>query len=145
VLWNGFFQTCALFKKIHHMCKHCLVLFSISSFGMFLVCFNVARLFFVYRRICPSPCHPFICFIYYFFPFFPHVFIFSKCWKGSNRLSFLWHSQGFVVFSHILSNMLEINVYLVIDSNVFGVKIGDNFPFGHCKREACCINQKLVV
>jgi len=39
------------------------------------------------------------------------------------------HSQGFVVISHILSNMLEINVYSIIDSNVFGVKIGENLAF----------------
>jgi len=43
-------------------------------------------------------------------------------------MSFLGYSQGFVVISHILSNMLEINVYLIIDSNVFAVKIGGNFP-----------------
>jgi len=30
--------------------------------------------------------------------------------------------------SHILSSMLEINVYSIIDSKVFGVKIGVNFP-----------------
>jgi hypothetical protein len=42
-------------------------------------------------------------------------------------MSFLGYSQGFVVISHILSNMFEINVYLIIDSNVFGVKIGGNF------------------
>jgi hypothetical protein len=30
--------------------------------------------------------------------------------------------------SHILSSMLEINVYSIIDSKVFGVKIGINFP-----------------
>jgi hypothetical protein len=30
---------------------------------------------------------------------------------------------------HILFNMLEINVYSIINSKVFGVKIGVNFPF----------------
>jgi hypothetical protein len=53
-------------------------------------------------------------------------------------LSALWHSQGFVVISHILSSMLEINLYLVIDSNVFDVKIGDNFPLA-------IVKEKLVV
>jgi len=42
-------------------------------------------------------------------------------------MSFLWHTQGFVVISHILFSTLEINVYSIIDSNVFGVKIGGNF------------------
>jgi hypothetical protein len=34
--------------------------------------------------------------------------------------------------------MLEINVYLIIDSNVFGVKIGDNFPLA-------IVNDKFIV
>jgi hypothetical protein len=29
----------------------------------------------------------------------------------------------------IFSNMLEINMYSIIDSNMFGVTIGDNFLF----------------
>ncbi len=48
-------------------------------------------------------------------------------------MSSLGYSQGFVVISHILSSMLEINVYSIIDSNVFGVKIGGNFPFATIK------------
>jgi hypothetical protein len=43
-------------------------------------------------------------------------------------MSFLEYSQGFVVISHILSSMLEISVHSITDSNVFGVKIGGNFP-----------------
>jgi hypothetical protein len=35
----------------------------------------------------------------------------------------------FFVISHILFNMLEINVYSIIDSKVFGVTIGVNFLF----------------
>jgi hypothetical protein len=31
--------------------------------------------------------------------------------------------------------MLEINIYSIIDSNVFGVKIGDNFPLAIVKDE----------
>jgi hypothetical protein len=50
--------------------------------------------------------------------------------KGDNQMSFLWHSQGFIVISHILSNTLEINIYyLIIDSNVFGVKLVAIFLF----------------
>ncbi len=45
-------------------------------------------------------------------------------------MSFLGYFQGFVVISHILSSMLEINVYLIIDSKVFRVKISVNFLLG---------------
>jgi len=38
----------------------------------------------------------------------------------------LGYSQGFVVISHILFNMLEINVYSIIDSKMFDVTIGVN-------------------
>jgi hypothetical protein len=48
-------------------------------------------------------------------------------------MSSIGHSQGFVVISHILSSMLEINVHSIIDSNVFGVKIGGNFTFAIVK------------
>ncbi len=48
-------------------------------------------------------------------------------------MSSLGYSQGFVVISHILSSMLEINVYSIIDSKVFGVKIGVNFPLAIVK------------
>jgi hypothetical protein len=48
--------------------------------------------------------------------------------EGGNQVSLLGYSQGFVVISHVRSNMLEISVYSIIDSNVFGVKIDGNFP-----------------
>jgi hypothetical protein len=48
-------------------------------------------------------------------------------------MSYLGQLQGFVVISHILSNMLEISVYSIIDSNVFVVKIGGNFPLAIVK------------
>jgi hypothetical protein len=34
--------------------------------------------------------------------------------------------------------MLEINVYLIFDSKVFGVKIGINFPFAIVKKLQNC-------
>jgi hypothetical protein len=37
------------------------------------------------------------------------------------------YSQGFVITSHILSSMFEINVYSIIESKMFSVKIGVNF------------------
>jgi hypothetical protein len=53
----------------------------------------------------------------------------SKCWKGANLVSSLGYSNDFFVISQILFNMLEINIYSIIDSKVFGVKIGVNFLF----------------
>ncbi len=53
--------------------------------------------------------------------------IYSKCQMGISWVSSLGYSKGFIVISHILSNMFEINVYLIIDSKVFGVTIGVNF------------------
>jgi hypothetical protein len=41
----------------------------------------------------------------------------------------LGYFNGFFVILHILSTMLEINVYLTIYSKVFGVTIGYNFLF----------------
>jgi hypothetical protein len=48
--------------------------------------------------------------------------------KSSLVLSF-GYSNGFFIILQILSNMLEINVYSIIDSKVFGVIVGDNFLF----------------
>jgi hypothetical protein len=48
-------------------------------------------------------------------------------------VSFLGYFQGFVVISHILFNMFEIHICLIIDSKVIGVKIGVNFPLAIVK------------
>jgi len=42
-------------------------------------------------------------------------------------VSSLRYSQVFFFTSHIPINILEINIYSIIDSNVFGVTIGVNF------------------
>jgi hypothetical protein len=42
-------------------------------------------------------------------------------------VSFLKYSNNFFIISHIPSNMLEINVYSIIDSKMFGVTFGVNF------------------
>ncbi len=42
-------------------------------------------------------------------------------------MSSFGYSKGFFVISHIISNMLEIDVYSIIDSKVFNVTIGVNF------------------
>ncbi len=58
----------------------------------------------------------------------------------SGWLSSLGYSIVSFVISHILSSMLEINVYSIMDSKVFGVIIGFNFlltiveqKFNDCK------------
>jgi hypothetical protein len=84
-------------------------------------------IFFVYFGIHPSPCYPIYFLSISLFYYIPHVLIYGICWEGTNQVSFLEYSQGFVVISHILYNMLEINVYSIVDSKVFGVKINVNF------------------
>jgi hypothetical protein len=44
-------------------------------------------------------------------------------------VSFFGYSKGFFIISHILSSMLETNVYSIIDSKVFGVTIGVGFLY----------------
>jgi len=48
-------------------------------------------------------------------------------------VGFLEYSKGFFVNSHILSNMLEMKVYSIIVSKVFGVTIVVNFLFAILK------------
>jgi hypothetical protein len=94
---------------------------------MFIVCSNNARLslsIFTFAH-CHAT-HSFVLSIT-FFHYVPHVFISSNYYSGDYRVSSFGYSQGFVIISHILSSMLEINVYPIIDSKVFGVKIGVNF------------------
>jgi len=121
------FSNLHILEKLHGMCKHHLVVvFHILLWNVYSL-FQYCKTFFIYLCIHPLPGHPFICLSIVLFHSFPHVLIFNKCWRGSNRLSFLWHFHGFVSF-HILSSMFESNVYSIIDSNVFGVKIDEIFP-----------------
>ncbi len=58
----------------------------------------------------------------------PHVLILRKFQRGSSIISFHGYSNLFFLLFHIfLSNMLEINVYSIIDSKVFSVTFGVNF------------------
>jgi hypothetical protein len=41
----------------------------------------------------------------------------------------LGYSNNYFVISQMFLNMLEINVYSIIDSKVFGVTVGDNSFF----------------
>ncbi len=59
--------------------------------------------------------------------FVPHVLISSNFFRGSNKVGSLGYSKSFVVISHILLSMLEINVYSIIISKAFGVTIPINF------------------
>ncbi len=129
----------SLFKLAHSLKKSmaCVNIaqwqFSISSFEMLIICLNNARLYLSILAF--THCHvvhSFVLLIAHFHSI-PHVLISSKCWRGTNQVSSLGYSQGFVVISHILSNILEINVYSIIDSKVFGVKIGVNFPLAIVK------------
>jgi len=100
---------------------------------MFIICFNNAKLsLFIFAFTHCHAAHSSILSIA-LFHYVPHVLISSKCYKENDRMSFLGYSQGFVVISHILFNMLEIHVYSIIDSKVFGVKIGVNFPLAIVK------------
>ncbi len=114
------------FFKLAHSLNCPVVVFHIFLWNVCSL-FQYCKAFFIYIYTRPSPSRPFICFVFCFFPFFPHVLISSKWWSRSNQLSSLSHSQGFVDISHIFSSIFEINVYSIIDSNVFSVKIGENF------------------
>jgi len=39
------------------------------------------------------------------FHFIPHVLVFCKCWKGTNRMSSFRYFKGFFAISHILSSI----------------------------------------
>jgi hypothetical protein len=61
------------------------------------------------------------------FHYVPHILILNKCRRGSSLVSSLRYSNDFFTISQILSNMLEINVYSIINSKMFGVTFGVNF------------------
>ncbi len=62
----------------------------------------------------------------------PHILISNNCLSGFNRVGSLGYSKGIFIISHILSSMLEIKVYSIIVSKVFGVIIV-NFLFAIVK------------
>jgi len=59
--------------------------------------------------------------------------IFNNYLKGSSRVGSLGYYNGVFIISHILSSMLEIKVYSIIVSKVFGVTIVVNFLFAIVK------------
>jgi len=71
----------------------------------------------------------------------PHVLISNKFFKGSRKVGSLRYSKGFVVILHILSSMLEINMYSIIVSKVFSVTIFVNFCFAIVKICVAIVNE----
>ncbi len=128
MFWKWLFQTYTFFEEIHGMCKHQqIVIFHIfleNVYNMFEQC----KILFVYLHISPSPCNPLIYFVNYpFHSRFPMFWFWKKCQRGSSIVSFLRYSNFFFVISHILSSMVEINVYSIIDSKMFSVTFGVDF------------------
>jgi len=70
----------------------------------------------------------------FLFHFVPHVLISSRFFRGSRIVGSLGNSKGFVIISHMLSSVLEIDVYSIIVSKVFGLTILVNFCFAIVKR-----------
>ncbi len=96
---------------------------------MFTHCFIIERLFLsIYTFAHRHATHSTVLSIT-FFHYVPHVLIPSKFLRGFSLVLSLGYSNGFFVILQILFSMLEINMYSIITSNVFGVIVGDNFLF----------------
>jgi hypothetical protein len=73
MLWNQLLHNRTFFEKIHGMCKHCLMVVSISSFEMFTICLSNARpYFFILAFAHHHVAHSFVLSIA-LFHFVPHV------------------------------------------------------------------------
>ncbi len=119
MLWNQLFQTHTFFEEIHGMCKHCQIVIFHIFLGMCIVYLNNANFSLsIFGLTHLHVAHSFVLLIT-LFNYVPHVLISRKCQKGSSLISLC--SNDFFVISQILSNIFEINVYLIIDSKVFGV------------------------
>jgi hypothetical protein len=133
MFWNWLFQTCAILKEIHGMCKHRLmVVFHILLQNVYNF-FEQCKTFFVNFYICPSPCCPFNYFVNLPFPFYSPCSKFKQILKGVYLSWITWIFQRFYCHFAILFSMLEINVYSIIVSKVFGVTIHVNFHFAIVK------------
>jgi hypothetical protein len=69
----------------------------------------------------------------FLFHYVPHVLISNKLFKGSSKVGSLGYSKGFIIILHILFTMLDINVYSIKVSKVFGLTIPINFHFAIVK------------
>ncbi len=132
MFWNLFFQTCLFLEEIHHMCKHHLmVVFHIFLWNVTICLSNVRLSLLIFTFTYRHATHSFVLLIFCF-QFDPHVLISSNCLKGSSRVGSFGYSKGVFIIFHILFIMLEIKVYSIIVSKVFGVTIVVN-SFCHCK------------
>jgi O-antigen/teichoic acid export membrane protein len=99
---------------------------------MFIVClsttiFSLSIFAFVHYHAT----HSFVLLIL-FLHYDPHVLICNNYFKGSSRMGSLGNSKGIFIILHILFHMLEIKVYSIIVSKVFGVTIAIKKKI-HCK------------
>jgi len=100
---------------------------------MFTVCLSNIRLsLLIFAFTHCHAAHSFVLSIC-FFHFDPHVLISSNYLRGSSKVGSLRYSKGVFIILHILSSMLEIKVYSIIVSKVFGVTIVVNFIFAIVK------------
>jgi hypothetical protein len=95
---------------------------------MFTIFFSIAKLFLsIFAFAHRHATHSFVLLIG-FSHFFPHVLILANTGGGVTECH-LFDIPKVLLSFHIFykSNMLEISVYSIIDSNVFSVEIGENF------------------
>jgi hypothetical protein len=100
---------------------------SISSFDMFTISLSNAKLSLSIFAFAHCHAAHLVVLLICFFHYVLHDLISSKFFWGFIKVGSLGYSKGFVVISHIISNMFEINVYSIIVSKVFGVTILANF------------------
>jgi hypothetical protein len=106
---------------------------SISSFKVFIVCLINAKLYlFIFAFTRDHDAHSFVLSIF-LFHYVLHVMISSNYLKGFSKVGWsLRYSKGVFIISHILFSMIEIKVYSIIVSKVFGVTIVIKKKI-HCK------------
>ncbi len=130
MFWNRLLQTRAFSEEIHGMCEHCRIVSSLEMCTVYLS--NEIFSLFIFALAHHHVVHSFVLSIT-LFHYVPHVLILSKCWRGSSLVSSLWYSNFFFFISQNSISMLEINVYSIIDSKVFGVTFNVNFLFSIVK------------
>ncbi len=107
---------------------------SIFSFVMFTIFLSNVRLsltIFTFTHC--HVAHSFVLSIS-FFHSDPHVLISSNYLNRPSKVGSLGYSKGVFIISHILFSMLEIKVYSIIVSKVFGVTIAMNYFFAIVKQ-----------
>ncbi len=133
MFWNQLFQTCLFLQKIHGMFKHHqAVVFHILLCNVYGLFSNVRFYLSIFTFAHHHAAHSFvlsICFSHSN----PHVLISSNYLRRFSRVGSLGYSKAIFIISHILFSMLEIKVYSIIVSKVFGMTIVVNFLFAIVK------------